>query len=158
MTPSRAAKKRTRAITRAKPSKQSAVSTRTKPKPAAPSAKLEVRRAVPLDYVTTSEVDLRSTPDLAAPKLSGGSLGKGTLVKIAPQDWWYVEVERPATASGVLRGWLLNAVLRRATRQRGKDSPTSPRSRRSSDAERSALRRRAAEENSAIDCEFRSAS
>src|SRR6476620_9436844 len=82
-------------------------------KPAAPAAKLEVRRAVPLDYVTTNEVDLRSTPDLAAPKLSGGSLRKGTVVKIAPQDWWYVEVERPATASGVLRGWLLNAVLRR---------------------------------------------
>ena len=126
MTPSRAAKKKTRAITRAKPNKQSAVSTRTKPKPAAPSAKLEVRRAVPLDYVTTSEVDLRSTPDLAAPKLSGGSLGKGSVVKIAPQDWWYVEVERPATASGVLRGWLLNAVLRRATDSEEKIAPQAP--------------------------------
>src|SRR6266576_2305634 len=30
--------------------------------------------------------NLRFTPDMAAPKLSGGSLGKGAVVKIAPQD------------------------------------------------------------------------
>jgi len=74
-------RRKTLAITRAKPAKRSAVSTRTKPKPA---AQLELRRAVPLDYVRTNEVDLRSTRDMAAPKLSGGSLGKGTVVaKIA---------------------------------------------------------------------------
>ena len=79
------------------------------------AAKPEVRRAVPLEYVITDDVSVRAAPDLAAAKLSGGRLSKGTVVKIAPQDWWYVEVERPATASGVLRGWVLNALLRRAT-------------------------------------------
>ena len=85
-----------------------------KPKRAKPAAKTEIRKAIPLDYVTTDEVNLRAAPDLASDKLSGGLLGKGTVVKIAPQDWWYVEVERPRTASGILRGWLSNAVLRRA--------------------------------------------
>ena len=74
-----------------------------------------MRRAIPLDYVTTGEVNLLAAPDLASDKLAGGRLGKGTVVKIAPQDWWYVEVERPATASGVLRGWVSNAALKRAT-------------------------------------------
>jgi len=75
----------------------------------------ETRRAIPLDYVTIDQVSLRAAPDLAAAKLTGGLLSKGTSVKIAPQDWWYVEVEQPATASGVLRGWVSNALLRRAT-------------------------------------------
>ena len=74
-----------------------------------------MRRAIPLEYVTTDEVNLRATPDMAAAKLSGGLLGKGTRVKVAPQDWWYVEVESPTTASGVLRGWISNSALRRAT-------------------------------------------
>ncbi|MEO5718206.1 MAG: hypothetical protein ABIR29_06500 [Chthoniobacterales bacterium] len=65
--------------------------------------------------MTTGEMDLLASPDLAAAKLSGGQLSKGTVVKIAPQDWWYVEVERPATASGVLRGWVSNASLRQAS-------------------------------------------
>ena len=34
-----------------------------------------------------------------------------------------MEVERPATASGVLRGWLSNAVLRRATDTEEKIAP-----------------------------------
>ena len=96
----------------AKPSKRVVRQASAKKKDAAP---LEVRRAVPLDYVTIDEVNLRAAPDLAAAKLIGGLLAKGTVVKIAPQDWWYVEVERPATASGVLRGWVSNALLRRAT-------------------------------------------
>ncbi len=79
------------------------------------AAKPEVRRAVPLDYVITDEISLRAAPDVTAAKLSGGVLSKGTVVKIATQDWWYVEVERPAAASGVLRGWVSNSVLRRAT-------------------------------------------
>jgi len=87
---------------------------RAKGKPAA-SAEPEVRRAIPLDYLVTDEVSLRAAPDLASAKLNGGLLRKGTIVRISPQDWWYVEVEHPATASGVLRGWLPNAVLRRAT-------------------------------------------
>jgi hypothetical protein len=78
-------------------------------------AEPEVRRAIPLDYVTTDDVNLRAMPDMAAAKMNGGLLGKGTRVKIAPQDWWYVEVEHPMTASGVLRGWISNSVLRRAT-------------------------------------------
>ncbi len=78
-------------------------------------AEPEVRRAIPLDYVTTDDVSLRAAPDMAAAKMNGGLLGKGTRVKIAPQDWWYVEVEHPMTASGVLRGWISNSVLRRAT-------------------------------------------
>jgi Predicted Peptidoglycan domain len=82
---------------------------------AAPAAEPEVRRAIPLDYVTTEEVDLRVAPDFAAQKLSGGLLGKGTVVRVAPQDWWYVEVAKPTIASGLLRGWLSNAALRRAT-------------------------------------------
>lgn len=87
---------------------------RAKGKPAR-SAEPEVRRAIPLDYLVTDEVSLRAAPDLAAVKLSGGLLGKGTIVRISPQDWWYVEAEHPTAASGVLRGWLPNAVLRRAT-------------------------------------------
>ena len=83
-----------------------------------------MRRAIPLDYVTTDEVNLRSMPDMAAAKMNGGLLGKGTRVKIAPQDWWYVEVEHPMTASGVLRGWVSNSVLRRATDT--DKSPTRP--------------------------------
>ncbi len=79
------------------------------------AAKPEVRRAVPLDYVITDEISLRAAPDVTAARLSGGVLSKGTVVKIATQDWWYVEVERPAAASGVLRGWVSNSVLRRAT-------------------------------------------
>lgn len=75
----------------------------------------EIRRTIPLDYVTTGEVNLLASPDLSAAKLSGGQLSKGTIVKIAPQDWWYVEVARPATASGVLRGWVSNASLRQAS-------------------------------------------
>ena len=78
-------------------------------------AEPEVRRAIPLDYVTTYDVNLRAMPDMAAAKMNGSLLGKGTRVKIAPQDWWYVEVEHPMTASGVLRGWVSNSVLRRAT-------------------------------------------
>jgi hypothetical protein len=103
-----------------------------RPKPSseepAPPAKTqpEVRRAIPLEYVTTDDVDLRAAPDFSASILAGGRLPKGTLVKIAPQDWWYVEVERPATASGVLRGWLSNAVLRRATVLEEKLPPPSP--------------------------------
>ena len=111
-TPSRSSKK-TKSAGRAKPRKR--LVRPAKQKRAAFAAKPEVRRAVPLDYVTTDEVSLRAAPDLAAAKLSGGLLSKGTVVKIAPQDWWYVEVERPATASGVLRGWVPNALLRRAT-------------------------------------------
>src|SRR4029434_3470395 len=75
----------------------------------------EVRRAIPLDYVTTDDVNLRAMPDMAAAKMSGGLLGKGTRVKIAPQDWWYVEVEHPMTASGGLRGWIAHCALRRPT-------------------------------------------
>ena len=95
--------------------------TSKKPKPArkrkrtVKGAEPEVRRAIPLDYVTTDDVNLRAAPDMAAAKMNGGLLGKGTRVKIAPQDWWYVEVEHPMTASGVLRGWVSNSVLRRAT-------------------------------------------
>ena len=94
--------------------------TSKKPKPAkrkrtVKGAEPEVRRAIPLDYVTTDDVSLRAAPDMAAAKMNGGLLGKGTRVKIAPQDWWYVEVEHPMTASGVLRGWISNSVLRRAT-------------------------------------------
>ena len=95
--------------------------TRRPPRKKAKSAEPEVRRAIPLEYVTTDEVNLRAAPDMAAAKLNGGLLGKGTRVKIAPQDWWYVEVEHPMTASGVLRGWLSNSVLRRAT-----DADTGP--------------------------------
>ncbi|HEY3130298.1 MAG TPA: putative peptidoglycan-binding domain-containing protein [Acidobacteriota bacterium] len=112
-TPSRSAEKTKPADRRAKPRKR--LVTPAKQKGAPFAAKPEVRRAVPLDYVTTDEVSLRAAPDLAAAKLSGGLLSKGTVVKIAPQDWWYVEVQRPATASGVLRGWVPNALLRRAT-------------------------------------------
>ena len=96
----------------AKPSKRVVRQRGAKKKDAAPP---EVRRAVPLDYVTIDDVNMRAAPDLSAAKLSGGLLSKGTVVKIAPQDWWYVEVERPATASGVLRGWVSNALLRRAS-------------------------------------------
>jgi hypothetical protein len=110
-TPSRSAEKKKPNARRSKP----AASPGKKTKRAASSGQPEVRRAIPLDYVTTDDVQLRSAPDLAAPKLPGSLLGKGTVVKIAPQDWWYVEVERPATASGVLRGWVANALLRRAT-------------------------------------------
>ena len=85
-----------------------------------------MRRAIPLDYVTTEDVDLRAAPDFAAATLSGGRLPKGTLVRVAPQDWWYVEVERPTTASGVLRGWLSNAALRRATDLEEKAPPAVP--------------------------------
>ncbi|MBA3649887.1 MAG: hypothetical protein H0W66_00010 [Chthoniobacterales bacterium] len=48
------------------------------------AASPEVRRAIPLDYVTTGEVNLLASPDLSAAKLSGGQLSKGTIVKIAP--------------------------------------------------------------------------
>ena len=113
--PSQSAGKKTSNARRSKPTKHPAASPGKKTKPAASSDGPEVRRAIPLDYLTTDEVDLRSAPDLSAPKLTGGLLRKGTVVKIAPQDWWYVEVERPSTASGVLRGWVPNAFLRRAT-------------------------------------------
>ncbi|MEO8440724.1 MAG: putative peptidoglycan-binding domain-containing protein [Spartobacteria bacterium] len=105
--------------------KQPARRPRRRKKAAPPSAEPEVRQAIPLDYVTTDEVSLRATPDQAATKLSGGRLEKGTVVKIAPQDWWYVEVPRPATASGVLRGWVSNALLRRAPEEK-KDTAVSP--------------------------------
>ncbi len=114
-TSSRSTKKKTPAARPRKRSKPAAVSVSKKAELAASSAGSDLRRAIPLDYVTIESVDLRSAPDLAAPKLTRGLLGKGTVVKIAPQDWWYVEVERPATASGVLRGWVSNALLRRAT-------------------------------------------
>ncbi|MBA3385487.1 MAG: hypothetical protein H0T95_02490 [Chthoniobacterales bacterium] len=114
-TPSRSPQKKTPSTRPSKTSKRLAERSRKKTKPAASTGEPEVRRAIPLDYVTTDAVDLRSAPDLAAPKLPGGLLGKDTLVRIAPQDWWYVEVERPTTASGVLRGWVSNALLRRAT-------------------------------------------
>jgi hypothetical protein len=111
--PSHSAKKTKPAARRVKTDKRLVRPAQQKPTPIV--AKPEVRRAVPLDYVVTDEVSLRAAPDPTAAKLSGGLLSKGTVVKIAPQDWWYVEVERPATASGVLRGWVLNSLLRRAT-------------------------------------------
>ena len=106
--------------TSATPKKRPVVGpTSKKPKPArkrkVKGAEPEVRRAIPLDYVTIDDVNLRAAPDVAAAKINGGLLGKGTRVKIAPQDWWYVEVEHPMTVSGVLRGWISNSVLRRAT-------------------------------------------
>ena len=113
-TASQSAKKKKPAAKPSRPSERPAPSSIKKAKLAASSGEPEVRRAIPLDYITTDEVELRSAPDLAAPKLTGGLLGRGTVVKIAPQDWWYVEVETPATASGVLRGWVANALLRRA--------------------------------------------
>jgi Predicted Peptidoglycan domain len=114
-TPFRSAEKKKPAAKPSKPSKQGGASSTKKTRPAASLREPEVRRAIPLNYVATEDVELRSAPDFAASKLPGGLLGKGTVVRIAPQDWWYVEVERPATASGVLRGWLANALLRRAT-------------------------------------------
>jgi hypothetical protein len=108
-------KKTKPAARQATPRKRLVRPARQKQKAAAPASAPEVRRAIPLKYVTTGEVNLRAAPDTAAAKLSGGLLSKGAVVKIAPQDWWYVEVERPATASGVLRGWVSNALLRRAT-------------------------------------------
>jgi len=119
----RSAKKAKPAAGQAKPRKRLVRPAREKQKAVAPAAKPEVRRAIPLDYVTTDEVNLRAAPDMAAAKLSGGLLSKGAVVKIAPQDWWYVEVERPATASGVLRGWVSNARLRRAA-ETDKSTPT----------------------------------
>ena len=71
-----------------------------------------MRRAIPLDYVTTGQLNLRRGPDSNAEKLPGGVLAKGTVVKIAPQDWWYVEVQG---APGILKGWVPNDALRRAT-------------------------------------------
>ena len=59
-------------------------STSKKPKPArkrkrtVKGAEPEVRRAIPLDYVTTDDVNLRAMPDMAAAKMNGGLLGKGT--------------------------------------------------------------------------------
>jgi Predicted Peptidoglycan domain len=116
----RAAKKSPR---KAKPTRKRAPKTKQRPrhtprrkkKLVVRGAEPEVRRAIPLEYVTTDEINLRATPDMAAAKLNGGLLAKGTRIKIAPQDWWYAEVESPATASGVLRGWIPNSVLRRAT-------------------------------------------
>jgi hypothetical protein len=108
-------KKTKPAARQATPRKRLVRPARQKQKSAAPASAPEVRRAIPLEYVTTGEVNLRAAPDTAAAKLSGGLLSKGAVVKIAPQDWWYVEVERPATASGVLRGWVSSALLRRAT-------------------------------------------
>ena len=61
---------------------------------------------------------------MAAAKMNGGLLGKGTRVKIAPQDWWYVEVEHPMTASGVLRGWI--SKLGSAPRTDDDKGPTTP--------------------------------
>ncbi len=110
--PSRSAKKKTPNARRSKPTKHPAASPGRKTKPVASSDEPEVRRAIPLDYVTTDEVQLRSAPDLAAPKLPRGLLSKGTVVKIAPQNWWYVEA---ATAAGVLRGWVSDTLLGRAT-------------------------------------------
>ena len=111
-TVSSSTKKRKRAVRAKKPPRPPVRRSRGKQKLAAPP---EVRRAIPLDYVTIDEVNLRAAPDFAAAKLSGGLLCKGTVVKIAPQAWWYVEVDCPATASGVLRGRVSNSLLRRAT-------------------------------------------
>jgi hypothetical protein len=145
-TPSRSAKK-TKPDRRAKPRKR--LVRPTKQKGAAFATKPEVRRAVPLNYVITEEISLRAAPDLAAAKLSGGLLSKGTVVKIAPQDWWYVEVERPAAASGVLRGWVPNALLRRVTASdRGMPAPSpavAPPSTPTDAAARAALRKKMAE-------------
>ncbi len=111
----RPAKKRTPAAKSAKSKKRVAGPAPKKRKRLARVAKPKVRRAIAPDYVTVDDVSLRAAPDMAAAKLSGGRLGKETRVRIAPQDWWYVEVDRPAPASGVLRGWIPNAALRRAT-------------------------------------------
>ena len=81
-------------------------------KPAVSSAPPEVRRAIPLDYVTTGQLNLRRGPDSDAEKLPGGLLAEGTVVKIAPQEWWYVEAQG---AGGSLKGWVPSSSLRRAT-------------------------------------------
>lgn len=114
-TSSPSAKKKTAAARPPKGSKRPKSSFSRKAEDAGSFGDSDLARAIPLNYVTIDAVDLRSAPDLAAPKLAGGLLRKGTVVKIAPQDWWYVEVERPTTASGVLRGWVSNALLRRAS-------------------------------------------
>ena len=106
-----------------------------------------MRRAIPLDYVTTDDVNLRAMPDMAAAKMNGGLLGKGTRVKIAPQDWWYVEVEHPMTASGVLRGWISNSVLRRATDDDKGPTHAAVRSARAANAARCCRPCRAAKKN-----------
>ncbi|MGI8890352.1 MAG: putative peptidoglycan-binding domain-containing protein [Chthoniobacterales bacterium] len=77
-----------------------------------PAPAPEIRRAIPLDYLTTEDSFLRATPDLAARKVTNGMLDQGTRVRLAPQDWWYVEVDHPKAASGFLRGWLPPTVLR----------------------------------------------
>jgi hypothetical protein len=85
---------------------------RKKKEPAVSKAPPEVRRAIPLDYVTTGQLNLRHGPDSDAEKLPGGLLSKGTVVKIAPQEWWYVEAQG---AAGSLKGWVQSGSLRRAT-------------------------------------------
>ena len=101
-------KKRTRSVPRKTP--------RKKRKPIVRAADPEVRRAIPLDYVTTADLSLRRAPGSDAEKLAGGALAKGTLVRIAPQDWWYVEVAAPS-ATGAVRGWVSSGALRRATEE-----------------------------------------
>jgi hypothetical protein len=81
-------------------------------KPAVSKAPPEVRRAIPLDYVTTGQLNLRRGPGPDAEKLPGGLLPKGTVVKIAPQEWWYVEAQGAAEN---LKGWVQSGSLRRAT-------------------------------------------
>ncbi len=93
--------------------RKKAIVRRGSPKQGKPSP--EMQPALLLDYVTTDEADLRATPDFATPPLPGGRLPEGTRLRIAPQDWWYVEVARPSTASGTMRGWIPNSALRRAT-------------------------------------------
>jgi hypothetical protein len=124
-TPFRPTEKKTPNAVFSNQSKRSGASSSKKTRTVASPGEPEVRRAIPLDYVTTEDVELRSAPDFAASKLPGSLLGKGTVVKIAPQDWWYVEAKRPATASGLLRGWLPNALLRRATAAKEIASPPS---------------------------------
>jgi Predicted Peptidoglycan domain len=92
-----------------KPKKRIRKAPRKTKKPTASNAPPEVRRAIPLDYVTTAKLNLRRGPDSDAEELPGGLLAEGTVVKIAPQEWWYVETP------GNLRGWAPSGSLRRAT-------------------------------------------
>jgi hypothetical protein len=92
-------------------------------KPAVSGRPPEVRRAIPLDYVTTGPLNLRRGPDSSAEKLPGGLLAEGTVVKIAPQDWWYVETQG---AEGSLRGWVPGNSLRRATAEEEINTTSTP--------------------------------
>jgi hypothetical protein len=65
----------------------------------------------PEQFVTTANLNIRIGPGKQFSVLSNKSLPKGTVVRLAPQPWFYVQAESESALGKNLTGWVHSAYL-----------------------------------------------